>query len=184
MAADQARRPATILRRCVKNRFQELLPLIETNPRLEAREDSSPRPERVLQEITRHPSRIDRSMQIPRNPSWAGAIEIAAPSDWSGYDGYPPPTTTWRWMACRHNLYLHRTIILDHQPCSTMEPIESSHVRSHTRFPPYQSEIWVVVGDERKCARLLNASYGGIGVMMEMADAANVPRRRSVDGAP
>ncbi len=42
------------------------------------------------------------------------------------------------------------------------------------RFPSDNSEIWLIVGGERRCATILNESYGGIGVMMEMADAINV----------
>jgi len=54
------------------------------------------------------------------------------------------------------------------------ESSDDAQFRSYTRFPPYKSEIWVLVADERKSATLLNASVGGIGLMMEMADAAKL----------
>ena len=63
---------------------------------------------------------------------------------------------------------------MNNQPYSPADHPDHAQSRDHPRFPPYTSEICMIVGDEQKRARLLNASYGGIGVMMEMADAANL----------
>ena len=63
---------------------------------------------------------------------------------------------------------------MDNQLPLPAEHDDDGKRRLWPRFPPYTSEIWVLVGDQRKSATLLNASYGGIGLTMEMADAANV----------
>ena len=46
--------------------------------------------------------------------------------------------------------------------------------RNWTRFPPDMPETSVIVGDERKSATILNESFGGIGVTIEMDDSVNV----------
>ncbi|MGO9108815.1 MAG: hypothetical protein ACLP9L_06245 [Thermoguttaceae bacterium] len=42
------------------------------------------------------------------------------------------------------------------------------------RFPPVTPETWVIVAGERKHATILDESYGGLGMMMEMEDAVDV----------
>jgi|SRR5271157_3940137 len=58
-----------------------------------------------------------------------------------------------------------------HSPAERNDVVES---RLWLRFPPVAPEAWVLVGDERKHATILDESYGGIGIMMEMADAVKV----------
>ncbi|MGO9110892.1 MAG: PilZ domain-containing protein [Thermoguttaceae bacterium] len=63
---------------------------------------------------------------------------------------------------------------MDHQTSSPAEPSDHAQLRSCTRFPPDKSETWLLVGDERKSATVLDESFGGMGLMIESADAANV----------
>lgn len=63
---------------------------------------------------------------------------------------------------------------MNNQPSLPAEHIANSEFRDWTRFPPDMPETWVIVGDERKRATTLDESFGGIGVMIEMADASDV----------
>ena len=55
-----------------------------------------------------------------------------------------------------------------------VDSIASSQIRIWTRFPPDSPEMQVIVGNERKSAIVLNESYGGIGITIEMEDSVNV----------
>ena len=54
------------------------------------------------------------------------------------------------------------------------EHIANAELRDWNRFPPDTPETCVIVADKRKCATILDESFGGIGVTIEMADAVNV----------
>jgi hypothetical protein len=60
------------------------------------------------------------------------------------------------------------------QPYSSSEDNGCPNVRSWTRFPPDKAEAWVIVADQRKSATIVDESFGGIGMTMEMADAVNI----------
>jgi hypothetical protein len=66
------------------------------------------------------------------------------------------------------------TTAINNQPFSPAEHNDDVQNRLWTRFPSDTPEIWVIVKGERKRATVLNESYGGIGVTMEMADTADV----------
>ena len=63
---------------------------------------------------------------------------------------------------------------MNNQPSSPVEPSESSQLRNWTRFLPDTPEMSVIIGDERKSTTILDESFGGIGVTIEMEDALNV----------
>ena len=64
---------------------------------------------------------------------------------------------------------------MNDQPSSLpAEDKDLSQIRSSIRFLPEKSETWVLVGDERKPATVVDECLGGIGLMMEMADAGNL----------
>jgi hypothetical protein len=63
---------------------------------------------------------------------------------------------------------------MDDQLSSLPERIDGSKSRRWTRFPPDKSETWVIAKDERMSATICDESFGGIGVTIDMADAANV----------
>jgi len=63
---------------------------------------------------------------------------------------------------------------MNNQSSSPAEPILSSQLRNWTRFPPDQPKMWVIVGDEQKYATVLDESFGGIGVTIEMEDSVKV----------
>ena len=63
---------------------------------------------------------------------------------------------------------------MNNQPSLPADSIESSQIRIWTRFPSDKPEMWVIVGNERKSATVLNESFGGIGVTIEMEDSVNV----------
>jgi hypothetical protein len=49
-----------------------------------------------------------------------------------------------------------------------------SQIRASLRFPPDEPEMCVIHGNAQKIAAVLDESYGGIGVVIEMADAEEV----------
>ena len=63
---------------------------------------------------------------------------------------------------------------MTNQPSLPAEPTYCSQIRNSIRFPPDKPQTWVIVGDERKNATILNESFGGLGVTIEMPDAVNV----------
>jgi hypothetical protein len=63
---------------------------------------------------------------------------------------------------------------MNNQRSSQVQRREQPQYRNSIRFPPERPEIWVIVGDERKPATVLDESFVGIGLMMEIGDAANV----------
>ncbi|MGO9109063.1 MAG: PilZ domain-containing protein [Thermoguttaceae bacterium] len=63
---------------------------------------------------------------------------------------------------------------MDSQTSSPAEHDGVSQVPGSVRLPPDEPKMWVLVGDERKSATIVDESFGGIGVLMEMADAANL----------
>lgn len=63
---------------------------------------------------------------------------------------------------------------MNNQPSLPAEPSDVSQIRSSIRFLPEKPETWVLVGDERKPATIVDECLGGLGLMMEMADAANL----------
>jgi hypothetical protein len=60
------------------------------------------------------------------------------------------------------------------QPSLPAEPTYCSQIRTSIRFPSDKPQTWVIVGDERKNATILNESFGGLGVTIEMSDAVDV----------
>jgi hypothetical protein len=60
------------------------------------------------------------------------------------------------------------------QPSSPADPTCCSEKRSSIRFPPDKPQTWVIVNDEPNHATILDESFGGIGVTIEMSDAVNV----------
>jgi hypothetical protein len=63
---------------------------------------------------------------------------------------------------------------MNSKPSSPAEHNEDAKRRLWLRFPSDMLEMWVIVGGEQKHATVLDESVGGIGIMMEMADAVNV----------
>ncbi|MGO9114088.1 MAG: PilZ domain-containing protein [Thermoguttaceae bacterium] len=63
---------------------------------------------------------------------------------------------------------------MNSQPSSPAEHNNLSLLRSSIRFPPDKSETWVLVGDERNSATVVDESFGGMGLTLELADAANL----------
>ncbi|MGO9112095.1 MAG: hypothetical protein ACLP9L_22955 [Thermoguttaceae bacterium] len=63
---------------------------------------------------------------------------------------------------------------MNSQPSSPAEHDNVSLVRSSIRFPPDKSETWVIVGDELKTATIVDESFGGMGMTMELSDAENL----------
>jgi len=63
---------------------------------------------------------------------------------------------------------------MNNQQSLPAEPSDHEQRRSHTRLPPDRPEMYVIVGKERKLASVLNESFGGIGVTLEMEDSVNV----------
>lgn len=57
---------------------------------------------------------------------------------------------------------------------SLSEYIASLQFRTWTRFPSDKPETWVNVNGEYKHATILNESFGGLGITMDLADAANM----------
>jgi len=60
------------------------------------------------------------------------------------------------------------------KPSSPTENNDDTKRRLWLRFPSDMPEMWVIVGGQRKRATVIDESVGGIGIKMEMADAANV----------
>jgi hypothetical protein len=67
-----------------------------------------------------------------------------------------------------------RIIIMNSQPTLPLEPTASSQIRVWTRFLPDTPEMVVIVGDARNRASLLDESFGGIGITIEMEDSVDV----------
>jgi hypothetical protein len=63
---------------------------------------------------------------------------------------------------------------MNNQPSLPAEHNDHSQIRNWTRFPPDSPGMWVIVGDEQKGATLFDESFGGIGIVIEIADAVNV----------
>jgi hypothetical protein len=63
---------------------------------------------------------------------------------------------------------------MNNRPSSPVEQTNWLPVRRGVRFPPDQSETSVIVRDARKSATILNESYGGIGITIEIADDVKV----------
>ena len=63
---------------------------------------------------------------------------------------------------------------MTHQPPPPAEYIDYTPLRGSTRFPPDKSETWVIVGNERKLATVLDESFGGIGVAIAREDSVNL----------
>jgi hypothetical protein len=64
--------------------------------------------------------------------------------------------------------------MLNDLPASPAEHTDYPHVRSSLRFPPDKSKTWLLVEGERKSATILDESFGGIGVTIDMEDTVNV----------
>jgi hypothetical protein len=49
-----------------------------------------------------------------------------------------------------------------------------TQIRNWTRFPPDQSETVLLIHDEPAAADVLNVSFGGVGVTVELVDSVDV----------
>lgn len=63
---------------------------------------------------------------------------------------------------------------MNSQPSLPAERSDISQLDVCIPFPPDKSETWVLVGDEWKSATIVDESFGGMGLTMELADAANL----------
>jgi len=63
---------------------------------------------------------------------------------------------------------------MNSQPSSSADSIGFTQIRNWIRFPPDTPETCVIVGDKRKPATVLDESFGGIGLMIDLADAAHL----------
>jgi hypothetical protein len=63
---------------------------------------------------------------------------------------------------------------MNDQSSAPAEHAGCSIIRRWLRFPPDRSEMPVILEGEPKNAVVLDESFGGIGVMLEMEDAVNL----------
>ena len=63
---------------------------------------------------------------------------------------------------------------MNNRPSSSAKDDGISQLRGSIPFPPDKSETWLLVGDEWKSATIVDESHGGMGLTMELADAANL----------
>jgi hypothetical protein len=63
---------------------------------------------------------------------------------------------------------------MNNQQSLPTEQNDHEQSRSCTQFPPDKPETWVIVGDKQMSATVLDESLGGIALMIESADAANL----------